>query len=336
MEKRYQQLILAEIRQRYPGLNILKPLPYRLLWLPPSLLVVGGLWWLVVHCHWSIGIVFAVGLGVSYASIGFFGHETMHGAMTSSKSAQHVIGSICFAPFCVASILWQWWHVDTHHAFTQVHDRDPDARGRIEEYQSNPVLRFIVWLIPPGRWWTFFPFMGCWFTIHSTIMAIRCLRTEPKKRLSVVLGSVLPISVWLLMSYCFGWRFLIFGFLLPVYVANGILMSFISSNHFLNRQVTVNAMDPVDTALTVTVPWIVRVLMHNFDRHTAHHVFDRMSGKYAPLVTNIIRGLWPKQYHEMSLWRAMIELYRAPRVFVDDLTMINPPTGTTRPVLGYE
>jgi fatty acid desaturase len=99
-------------------------------------------------------------------------------------------------------------------------------------------------------------------------------------------------------------------------------MGYISTNHRLNPLVDVN--DPLANCLTVTVPKWVDVLHFNFSYHTEHHLFPAMNPKYYPLVKAEIVKQWPERYNQMSLVRALITLWKTPRVYHGKDDLLDP------------
>ena len=108
----------------------------------------------------------------------------------------------------------------------------------------------------------------------------------------------------------------LFAYVIPLLIANFIVMAYIATNHRLNPIVPVN--DPLANCLSVTVPRWVDVLHFNFSYHTEHHLFPAMSSKYYPLVKEKIKEMWPERYHEMPMTKALA-LWNTPRVYYQEV-----------------
>jgi fatty acid desaturase len=128
-----------------------------------------------------------------------------------------------------------------------------------------------------------------------------------------------------------GGRAFLFGFVLPLLVANVIVMSFILTNHCLSPLTELN--DPLANSLSVTVPRWAQWLTLGFGFHVEHHLFPTMSARHAPKVRELLLALWPERYQSMSLWRATAALHRSPRIYKTATTLVDPQTGAEWPTL---
>ncbi len=93
-----------------------------------------------------------------------------------------------------------------------------------------------------------------------------------------------------------------FAFVLPLLVANAIVMGFILTNHSLSPLTHVN--DPLMNSLSVTTPRLVEWLTLGFGFHVEHHLFPAMSARHAPEVCAWLRAHYPRKYQSMPLLRA--------------------------------
>jgi len=112
---------------------------------------------------------------------------------------------------------------------------------------------------------------------------------------------------------------------LPLVVANVIVMSFILTNHGLSPRVAIN--DPLVSGLSVTSPRWIEWLTLQFGYHVEHHLFPAMSSRHARSVRAVLRAKWPGRYQSMSLRRALGALHRTARIYKDDVTLVDPRTG---------
>lgn len=302
-----------------------KPVPARLL---------GGLAYLLV----SLTGMFAIGLydlpllanialafviGTSFAAMGFLGHEILHGTVVRKAWLRDILGAVFFFPLLTGPKLWRKWHNMTHHVHTQNEEKDPDAWLSNEKLDQNPALKVIYRLPLTMRALLEFLSLSVTFTLHSTRMFFIYVKEfQPKKQLSVWVQFLLPWAVWTSLLFVVGFTSWLFLFLIPLLIANAIVMGYISTNHRLNPHVPVN--DPLANSLSVTVPKWVDVLHFNFSYHTEHHIFPSMSSKYYPLVKKHIKDIWPSRYHEMPMSNALKALWNTPRVYYNGTELIDP------------
>ena len=96
--------------------------------------------WLICLWHWrliSIGVFelnvwanlgIAIVLGLCFASLGFLGHEILHGTVVRKAWLRDFLGAIAFMPLSTGPKLWRKWHNATHHVHSmkrmiQMHGR---------------------------------------------------------------------------------------------------------------------------------------------------------------------------------------------------------------------
>jgi len=313
-----------------------KPVPLRLLgglaYLAVSvagLLVIG-----LIDLHAWANLLIALVLGSCFASLGFLGHEILHGTVVRKPWLRNLLGAVAFWPLSTGPKLWRKWHNMTHHVHTQDEDDDPDAWATLEQLLKRPLMSKIYRLPLFIRSMFGFAALSITFTLHSTRMFVRFIKEfDEKNRPAVWLQLLLPWAFWIGLLFWMGFDKWLFAYLIPLLIANAIVMGYIATNHRLNPLVPVN--DPLANSLTVTVPRWVDFLHFNFSYHTEHHLFPGMSSKYYPLVKKHIKSLWPERYHEMSLGRALISLWKTPRIYFEDKELIDPGNGRVYASLGH-
>lgn len=269
----------------------------------------------------NIGI--AIVLGLCFASLGFLGHEILHGTVVRKAWLRNFLGAIAFMPLSTGPKLWRKWHNLTHHVHTQHDEKDPDAWPTLEKWKKSKFLRWVYRL--PLHVRSFFSFLSLTiqFTLHSSRMFFRFIKEfKSSSRPSVWFQLLLPWTVWISLLFIMGPEKWFFAYVIPLLIANFIVMAYISTNHRLNPVTPVN--DPLANSLTVTVPRWVDVLHFNFSYHTEHHLFPGMSSKYYPLVKEKIKEMWPERYHEMSMGKALTTLWKTPRVYHQGNELIDP------------
>jgi fatty acid desaturase len=287
----------------------------------------------ILDLHPLINLAIAILLGASFASLGFLGHEILHGTVVRKPWLRDFLGAIAFWPLSTGPKLWRKWHNVTHHVHTQDEELDPDAWATMEQFLKRPFVQRIYRLPLLIRSFVSFACLPVTFTLHSMRMFKRFLKEfQPKSQPSVWLQLLLPWATWIGLLFWMGPVKWLFAYLIPLLIANVIVMAYISTNHRLNPLVPVN--DPLANSLSVTVPRWVDVLHFNFSYHTEHHLFPGMSSKYYPLVKEHIKKMWPDRYHEMPLGKALVALWKTPRIYYQGNELIDPLKGNAYGSLG--
>lgn len=324
-----------ELKQRLPR-KYFEPVASRLFWLIPNIaLVVAGILLITLYdFHLLVKLAISVVMGSSLASLGFLGHEVLHGSVVKNRTLRDLVGTICFAQFNLGPKVWRRWHNVEHHGHTQG-EQDPDAMGTLEDYKNRPALRALFAIAPWLRSLITFVAFTFWFSFHSFLMFLRFAPTFPKRkdRIIAVVQFLLPLSLWIGLLVLIGPGNFLFAYVIPVLVANFIVMSYIATNHMLNPLTPVN--DPLANSLTVTKWKWMDILHLNFSFHTEHHIFPSMNPKYAPKVKALAKELWPDRYHEMPHWKALVALWRTPRLYHEHGNeLADPKRELAFPVLG--
>ena len=155
---------------------------------------------------------------------------------------------------------------------------------------------------------------------------------KPRALGMAIAETVAGVAVWATVAVLVGLVSFLFVFVIPLLVANVIVMSFILTNHALSPRVEIN--DPLVTGLSVTTPRWLEWITLQFGYHVEHHLFPAMSSRNARTVRALLRKRWPGRYQSMPLWRALGQLHRTARVYKDAVTLVDPRTGREYPKLG--
>lgn len=281
-----------------------------------------------------VNIAISIVLGLCYGGIGLFAHEVLHGTVIRNRKWRDIVGAIGFWPLCVGPKIWRKWHNMEHHIHTQDEHDDPDAWATLEKLQKRPLLRKIYKLPMWLRTVISFTLLSLMFTFHALRMFKRYINEfKPKDRPVVWMQLILPWATWIGLLVWLGPAKGFFFYLIPLLIANAIVMGYISTNHRLNPLTTVN--DPLANTLSVTVPKWVDVLHFQFSYHTEHHLFPGMNPKYFPMVKDKVKEMWPDRYFEMPLTTALAALWQTPRIYHNHTELIDPETGTVYGTLGH-
>ncbi|MBO8173440.1 MAG: acyl-CoA desaturase [Bacillaceae bacterium] len=314
----------SRISAKLPS-HVFQPEPRRL-W--------GGLAYLIVvaagilsiglfDLHPVLNLLISLVLGASFAGLGFLGHEILHGTVVKKPWLKDFLGAIAFFPLITGPRLWTQWHNLTHHVHTQDEERDPDAWLSYDQMSKSPLLRLVYRIPFPIR--AFFSFLSLTltFSVHSFRMFVSYIKetgTSHKKELWV--QFIIPLAAWTGLLVWLGPLKWLFAYAVPLLIANFIVMAYIATNHRLNPLVPVN--DPLANSLSVTVPRWMDILHFNFSYHTEHHLFPGMNPKYYPLVKEKIKEMWPERYHEMPFAKALVALWKTPRIYHQDTELLDP------------
>lgn len=327
---------VRELKPRL-GAEVFAPARSRLLWLPVHLalivttIVAVASGWL----PWMLVPVASLLLGVCYAGLTFLGHETMHGGTVRGRRLKHVVTFIGFLPFTLSPRLWRTWHNAQHHGNTNHPTIDPDKYPMLSVYEGSSVVRMVTDKFSlGGRRLSGVLSLMFGFTGQSNkILADahnRGWMTKAQHRAAIA-ESAVGWALWATVAWLVGPLAFVFVFVLPMIVANVMVMSFILTNHGLSPMTDIN--DPLVNSLSVTVPKFYDFITLGFGFHTEHHMFPAISTRNAPAVRAAILELWPERYQAMPLSKALLALHRTARVYRDHETLIDPRTGATFPTL---
>lgn len=323
-----------ELKQHLPR-EYFKPVPTRLLWLIPHLGVIAYCMWAVIALQlpWYANLGISLLLGASYSALGFLAHEVLHGSVVKTAWLRDTVGAFCFAQFSLGPKLWRKWHNVEHHGHTQHEEDDPDAMGTLEQYRERKALRLMYAVAPWLRSLVTFIAFGFWFSYHSFEMLLRFQKEfRGRERLALYAQFVLPTLGWIALFALVGPAKFVYIYIIPVMIANFTVMSYIATNHLLNPLTPVN--DPLANSLTVSKPRWVDVLHFNFSHHTEHHIFPSMNPKFAPRVKALSKEFWPDRYNDMPHWKALLTLWKTPRLYRDDSQLADPKRQLAYPVVG--
>lgn len=319
------------------GDEAFEPARSRLLWLPFHIALIVG--WIALIASdtvpWFLLPLISLAIGVSFAGITFVGHETAHGGTIRGRRLKHVISWFCFAPFCLAPRLWMNWHNRQHHGNTQHSRRDPDKYPILEVYNGSAIVRTITDVFSLGRR-RLMGFSG--LVIGFTIQGNKILADAHKRgwmtkgqHRAAIAESMLGWAMWIAIGFLIGPFAFVFAYVLPIVVANAMVMSYILTNHGLSPVTDTN--DPLVNSLSVTVPAWYDYLTLGFGFHTEHHLFPAMSTRHAPKVRDLLVEHFPERYQSMPLTTAFWRLHSTARVYRDPVTLCHPPSGQTWSVL---
>ena len=283
---------------------------------------------------WPLALLLSLVIGHSFAGMAFVAHETLHGSVVRGTRLRKIFGGIGFGPLAISPTLWIAWHNKVHHGHAGQLGVDPDTCMTLDKYRGSAGLRALSWILPGSKRWIggLTLFFGLSGQSLSMLLGMRStLDLSRGERLQVWIETLFAAAVWSALAIALGPVAFFLAFLLPFFLANVVLTSYILTNHALSPLTDVN--DPLLNSLSVTTPRIVEVLHLNFGYHVEHHCFPAMSPRHAPLVRDAIRARWPERYQSLPLMSALARIFATARVYKDPVTLIDPRSGREFPVL---
>ena len=275
---------------------------------------------------WFVMPVASLVIGATFTFLTFLAHEAMHGGIVRGKS-RFLIGWIGFLPFTLSPYLWSIWHDRIHHSTANLAG-DPDAYPTLEKYRGSRAIRIVTDAFSlGGRRWRGGLSLILGFTVQSAAQLIGArghglTKAQHRRAIGETLAGV---AVWATVAWLVGFVPFLFIYVIPLVVANVIVMGFILTNHSLSPRIEIN--DPLVGGLSVTTNRVVDWLTLRFGFHVEHHLFPAMSSRHAVTVREHVRALWPERYQSMSLREALGRLHRTARVYKDATTLVDPRTG---------
>lgn len=336
MELRPIATYASAVRPELPP-EALQPAFTRIFWLPVHVALISTIAWALVSGHvpaplWPLASII---IGCSLGGSVFLGHELMHGGVVRGKTPIRILGFICLLPFTLSPTLWTAWHNRVHHNHCAQPGKDPDLYPTLIEYETQRAARIMADHFGLGRrrllslLSLFFGFTGqsqqmLWKAREKGILS-------PGLHRRAIVEFALGVAIWTAIAFVVGFVPFIFIYLLPLVVANSIVMMFIMTNHNLSPLTAIN--DPLVNSLSVTLPRPLEFLTLDFGYHVEHHLFPTLSARHGRTIRAKLREKFPDRYQSMPLTKALYQLYITARVYKDDVTLIDPPSGKTFPTL---
>jgi fatty acid desaturase len=324
-----QAAYVREIRRDLPA-GAFEPATSRLALVPAHLAVIAFAT-IVIALGWLplwLAPLLSLAIGVSFSVLTFVAHEAVHGGILRGRNSRRWLGWIGFLPFTLSPRLWAAWHDRVHHANANITE-DPDMYPTLAEYEQSGRIRFFVRAFSlGGRRWRGALSLLLGFTVQSAhqLIAARKRGFLTGRALAWAFVETLAgVAIWGVVAALVGFVPFLFVYVVPLLVANAIVMSFILTNHGLSPRVEIN--DPLVSGLSVTAPRWIEWLTLKFGYHVEHHLFPAMSSRHARSVRDVLRERWPLRYQSMTLRAALAELHRTARVYKDAVTLVDPTTG---------
>lgn len=321
------RVLRGQLRRALPG-SVFVHRPHRFLYLFPmlALIVAGTAALAVVPLPWYLGLLGSLAVGGVYGSLFFFGHEAGHGSIVTSRWLQYLVLYCSMAIYCLSPHLWRVWHNQVHHARTNLEVNDPDTWGTLASYRQFRAARIGFRFSPGSGRWTSALYLPTWFTIHAQHVLWSKSRRAPGfeglSRTRAAIDSLIMAGFWLGLAIALGpWRALL-CVVIPMGLANAIIMSYISTNHMISPMV--DSDDVLDSSMSVTSWRIVDWLHFRFSHHVEHHLFPAMGSDQAPAVRRELVRIAGDRYLAPPHGRALVVLFRTPRVYLAPRVLYDP------------
>jgi fatty acid desaturase len=313
------------------------PARARALWVPVHYAIIAALTWALAtgRVPWPAWPLTSIIIGCSMAGVTFVAHEALHGGVVRGRGLIRVIGWLGFLPFCISPQLWMAWHNRVHHNHCGQRGVDPDMYPTIDEYQGHRGARVMADHFGLGRRRLgglvslMFGLTGQSVQVLWRAHRIGMLSRSLYRR--AIIESLTGVAVWAAVGALVGGAAFVFVFVLPLIVANMIVMMFIVTNHNLSPLSPTN--DPLVNSLSVRLPRLLEWLTLDFGFHVEHHLFPTMSARQGRVIRQVLRAQFPERYQSLPLPTALHRLHTTFRVYRDDVTLIDPLTGQTWPTL---
>ena len=287
-------------------------------------------------------ILVSIFMGISLASLTFFMHDLMHGAITKSKKITYFTGlSIGLLNF-FAPLLWQRIH-NFHHARAGNVD-DPDRIYIWNEKPKNIFERFVYKTrISRDSYNNFISLIGMslgFFWYFSTMLYALLQRKTSFQKTSqyqsinklfkakevlIVFGELLLIFSFQGFLFAVVAKYNLLNYflisLLPVLITHFTTMLYIHTNHFLSP-LTREVDDPLINSLSLKNSWLVDKVFSNFSHHVEHHLFPAMSSAHYPKVRKLLLDLYPNRFQLIPMIDAIKLLCTTPRIYGDNTHLI--------------
>lgn len=327
---------VREVRPELPR-EAFEPARSRALWVPVHYAIAIALIWALASdvVPWPLWPVASLVIGCCMGGVTFVAHEALHGGVVRGRTLIRVLGWLGFLPFVVSPQLWMAWHNRVHHNHCGEIGVDPDMYPTLAEYQVQRHARIMATYFGLGRRRLrgaaslLFGFTGQSMHILVSARARSIIPAHLHRR--AIVETAAGVAVWTAVAFLVGPLAFVFVYVIPLMVANTIVMTFIVTNHNLSPLSPVN--DPLVNSLSVRLPRLLEWLTLDFGFHVEHHLFPTMSTRYGRLVRSVLRARFPERYQSLPLGTAIRRLHESFRVYLDNTTLIDPKTGQTWPTL---
>jgi fatty acid desaturase len=135
------------------------------------------------------------------------------------------------------------------------------------------------------------------------------------------------LAFWVTVGLKAGLLTSLFIIVVPMMVANAVVLSYVITNHFLCK--LSESSDVLETTMSVRT-WKALDLIHfHFSHHIEHHLFPGMASCYYPLVRKRLEAVAGTSYLAPYHITALAMVLRTPRIYQSNDTLWKPDSGQT-------
>jgi len=308
---------LKELYADFKGRGFFEPSHFwkwqLLLWVPLFFASYLGLLLMPIGPSW---LLLAPLCSVALLTMGFFGHDAGHYALSRKRWVNDVWGQFSMTVLCGMSFgYWRSRH-NMHHSRCQEIDGDPDMHfGVIFSVYPNSAN----WQTPFGRFflriqkWAFWPLATLyWVSLRSD--AIRDVFQRPKE--TKVDRFLLPLH-WILLvvlpGFLIGWPATIAAYLTLSCVSSLMTASVFIPNHIGMRRLADGEKlsyfeQQITTSRNVSNPRLLDFYYGGLNSQIEHHLFPRVAHHRYRAMRPTVRAFCAKHgfpYHEDTFYGAL-------------------------------
>jgi fatty acid desaturase len=264
-------------------------------------------------------------LGLILVSLFCLLHELMHYAVVRNRTVSWIHAWIAGFYSGLTPDSWKDEH-DTHHSALGRAGEDPDAVYDLNRWLNRAGTRRAVLFLPGSK--TLMGFVArpfWWMAVHGLMLFVRYLQLDRVPRWR----KILAVSVWvfdvaaqLTLIAVLGWRYAIFGFLVPVMIQNTLLAYFLLGTHLIAPRSEV--MDPVLGSVSVRMGPVLRFFFADAGRHVEHHLFPGTSHRLLGSVSRALEEKFPDRVTVLRFPEVVAALEKSGRVYVGNDLLWDP------------
>lgn len=320
----------AIVKDRLPQ-SIFNKNPRRLLLLIPLLLSVTGFSVIAVTQEvWFLKVAASILAGNSYASLMFFGHEVGHGAITTDRRIQNCVLFVSGAIFCLPPRLWRVWHNAAHHGHANHADIDPDSFGTYSRFLRAGLCKFGLRFVPGHSKICGLIYMVTFFSVQTQNVLWKRSR-DPQfdglnRRLAIIESLSMAVC-WMILTVALGIERSFFAIVFPCLTANGVVMSYIVTNHMVSA-LAEDECSVLATTMSVTTCRFFDNIHFHFSHHVEHHLFPSLPTCHAPRVRRELLALVGPAYKAPLHSTALKVFFSTPRLYLTPEHLIDPFSGS--------
>jgi fatty acid desaturase len=237
--------------------------------------------------------------------------------------------TLAFAIFLLSPTLWRVWHNHVHHAHTNSEVYDPDNFGTLSRCRLSRWVRFAAAVTLGEGNWLRLLCVPLWFSAHVQVVlwaqSRACLGFERLNRNRAIAETLGLVAFWMALCCSFGLDFTLLVVVLPMLVANTIIMSYVATNHLL-RPLVIEP-DLLETSMSVHTNRWLDIIHFKFSHHVEHHLFPTMSSRHASRVRQKLHEHAADRFLAPAHWAALRLVFATPRIHDGKAALVSPRGG---------